>query len=334
MSSYKTRVNQPDRVFLSSNDDVTNIRTAKFDRFELRLATPILDAKRAQLLRATIPNAMVNLPDYALCFWYYRFTVAGGYNQARTLSNLCCVRILPSTYANGSGILPSMPVNQYYPTPQELVNALNLASANDSTTFNPYYQANDITFVWNAVSKKISATGNNASYIYDIAGYGSTVIPTATGITVPTFLYGNSGNTATTVQPQIAQYNLNLRCGYAQPLDFTTGGQPWTQPGGTAMIFDSYPNLVFTQCYFLYSSIVAGSSLGSNGTHNLLSVVPCSSAQLAITNYTALTLNWLTKVPDNIYSIIVEVRDDNNVPVFFPDNGVMNVEVAFSYKDT
>lgn len=328
---FKSRVNQPDRLFLNSSDDVTNVRNARFDRFEIRLATPILDAKRAQLLRATIPNALVNIPDYALCFWYYRLPVSGGFSQPRTLSQLACVRILPSWFANGSGYLSGMPVNSYYATPQDLVNALNLSANNDSTTFNSFYQQGDVAFAYNSVTKKISVTGTNTNYIYDMAGYGSPIVQSASPITVPTYLYGNSGITTTIVQPQIAQYNLNLRCGYAQPNDFTTGGQPWTQVGGTSILFDSFPNLIYTQCYYLYASIVAGSSLGSNNTHNLLSVVPCSSAQLGVTNYTALTLNWLTKVPDNIYSVIIEIRDDNNIPVYLPDNAQINIELALKY---
>ena len=62
-----------------------------------------------------------------------------------------------------------------------------------------------------------------------------------------------------------------------------------------------------------------------------LNYCKCSAAQLGVTNYTALTLNWLTKVPDNIYSVLIEMRDDNNQPVFLPDNGPVNVEIAFKY---
>ena len=123
-----------------------------------------------------------------------------------------------------------------------------------------------------------------------------------------------------------------MRIGYAQPADqVTTSASRYVQLGGNPILMDSYPNLIYTQCFYLYASIVAGSSLGSNGSHNLLSVVPCSAAQLGVTNYTALTLNWLTKVPDNIYSVLIEMRDDNNQPVFLPDNGPVNVEIAFKY---
>ena len=65
---YKTAVNQPDRLFLSSNDDETSILTSTYNRFDVRLRTPVLNAKCAQLLRATIPNASSSIPDYGLFF--------------------------------------------------------------------------------------------------------------------------------------------------------------------------------------------------------------------------------------------------------------------------
>jgi hypothetical protein len=39
-----------------------------YSTFECQLPTPILGACKTQILRATIPNAMVNIPDYALTF--------------------------------------------------------------------------------------------------------------------------------------------------------------------------------------------------------------------------------------------------------------------------
>ena len=321
MTDYKSRVNQPDRLFLSSGDDVVNPLTSRFDRFEIRLATPILDAKRAQLLRATIPNALTNIPDYALCVWYYRG------------STMYCVRLMPSNWVTYNAATYNMPVNSYFTSPADLVTALNLAANNDNTTLNASFGgAGDVSFTYNTTTKKISMTGANTGVYYSLAGYNSPNITSAVlaGIKVPDINYGT--NSVTTQQPSIPQYNLNMRIGYAQPADqVTTSASRYVQLGGNPILMDSYPNLIYTQCFYLYASIVAGSSLGSNGSHNLLSVVPCSAAQLGVTNYTALTLNWLTKVPDNIYSVLIEMRDDNNQPVFVPDNGSVNVEIAFKY---
>ena len=224
-----------------------------------------------------------------------------------------------------------MPANSYYNSPADLVTALNIAAANDGVALNAYYEASDVSFSYNTSTKKISMTGADSSYYYyEPVGYNSPNIAIgAVNTFVPDYTY-TVGNTTTTVQQRVANCNLNLRLGYARPQD-GTGVWAYLQAGGTPIVFDSYPNLIYTQCYYMLSSVVAGSSLGSNNTHNLLSVIPCSSAQLSVTNYTALTLNWLNKVPENVYKISIELRDDNNQLVPLPDNAQVNVEIAFKY---
>ena len=331
---YISRANCPDRIFLSSNDATDNYNTNGFSYFTNTFSPGIVGAKKVLLLRATIPNALVSLPDYSLVFWYYKMAVSGGFNQSRTQANLKCVRILPSTFANGYGQLPNMPINKIYSDPSALASDLNLASANDSATFNPYWAgANDVAFAWNSTTKRMTMTGADASYIYEPAGYYSPNLTGTTTITYPAYTYGNSGDTSTLPQPQIQGVDLNMRCGYSIAKDWTTGGQQFTQIGGVAIVFDSFPNLVYTQAYFVYSSIVAGSGYGSNGTRNLMAVIPNSGATLAITNYSALTITWLKKVSEEIYNIRTEIRDDNNMPVILPDNAIVNLEVALKYDE-
>jgi hypothetical protein len=226
-----------------------------------------------------------------------------------------------------------MPVNSYYTSPTDLAAALTLASANDSITYNSYFGgASDLVFSWNVITKKMSISGANSSLYYEPAGYNSLsqLAITYSNILVPA--YGSSTITGATTQAYIPLYNLNIRCGFTRANTGTVANQ-YCQIGSVAIIGDSYPNLVYTQCYFLYANICAGSSLGSNGTHNLLSVVPSSAGQLAVTNYTALTINMLTKVPQEIYSINISITDDNNQAVVFPDSAVINVELAFKYPD-
>ena len=260
--------------------------------------------------------------------------LGSGYNQARTAANIKAVRIMPSNYVNAAGYLSSMPVNKYYADPSYLVADLNTASNNDSATFNNLYVAGDVSFSYNSTTKKISFTGADPTYIYEPVPYGSpNLVGLGTGILVPYYYYGTSGNLATTPQPQIPQYDLNLRMGYAVAVDWTTGGQPYTQIGGVAITFDSYPLLIYTQCFYVYCSICAGSGYGSNGTRNLMAVIPASAAPLAVNNYTALTVTWLKKVSEEIYNIRTEIRDDNNQPINFPDNAIINFEVALRYDD-
>lgn len=330
IGSFKSRANKPNRVFISSNDGIANENYDNYSTFECQLPTPILGACKTQILRATIPNAMVNIPDYALTFWYFKLATP---TTARATSNLYCVRIMPTNWYAPTSPIANMPVNSYYATPTDLANALNLASANDSATYNVYYGGvNDVAFTWNSVTKKMVLTGLNTGVYYEPAGY-TTLTRLATnfnGILVPAF--GSTTTTGATYQPYIPEYSLNLRAGFARPLNPVIANQ-YCLLGGVGITSDSYPNLVFTQCYYVYANICAGSSLGSNGTHNLLSVVPSSAGQLAVTNYTALTINMLTKVPQEIYNIKISITDDNNVDVVFPDSAVINIELAFKYPD-
>jgi len=86
LSSYKSFIFQPERVSLSSNDDRTNpqastdnslytgghIQSEKFSRFRIKLNKPLLNVKSIQLLSAVIPNAVQNIPDEQVCFFWYK----------------------------------------------------------------------------------------------------------------------------------------------------------------------------------------------------------------------------------------------------------------------
>ena len=329
---YKTAVNQPDRLFLSSNNDDTNPATSNFSRFDIRLRTPVINAKRCQLLRATIPNALVNIPDYALQFWYYKWAVSAGNTAAnRVAANLKCVRIMPTNWAAPGSVFASMPSNKYYATPSDLVVAMNQAAANDNSSCNAYYTANDVAFSYDGSSKKISMTGADSTYYYEPVGYNSANIAIgAVNTFVPDYTYSTA--TTTTYQARVPGINMNLRLGYSQPND-GVGAWKYVQIGGVPIVFDSYPNLIYTQCYYIYSNLVANSTLGSNGSHTILAVIPTSSATLAVTNYTALTVNWLCHVPDSITTASIEIRDDNDQLVPLPDSINVNLEVGFKFDE-
>ena len=98
-------LNQPDRVFISSQDDQsqiissTDVDEQTFSQFNIELTKPLLNVKSIQLVSATIPQGGLSFPDEELVFWYYKGTkaqiTAGTYFVA---SNLHYVRILPSYY--------------------------------------------------------------------------------------------------------------------------------------------------------------------------------------------------------------------------------------------
>jgi len=98
-------LNQPDRVFISSQDDQsqvisqTDVQEQTYSQFSIELTKPLLNVKSVQLISATIPQGGLSIPDEELVFWYYKGTkaqmLAGTYFAS---SNLHYVRILPSYY--------------------------------------------------------------------------------------------------------------------------------------------------------------------------------------------------------------------------------------------
>ena len=74
--------NQPERVCISSDNDISTVQSQDaiteqtFNSFRVAIQRPFLDVKSIQLLRASIPNAVTNIPDTECTFWYYRLPVA------------------------------------------------------------------------------------------------------------------------------------------------------------------------------------------------------------------------------------------------------------------
>ena len=78
----KSAVFQPKRISLNSQDDtniaiandpvVPSLDTYRYNDFTIRLQRPALNAKSIQLLRATMPTPITNIPDDECVFWYYR----------------------------------------------------------------------------------------------------------------------------------------------------------------------------------------------------------------------------------------------------------------------
>lgn len=324
----KSYVNQPDRIFINSSDDITTPYTGYFNIFQANYKTSIVGAERCQLLRATIPTPMPNLPEYCLQFVYAK---KGDDTDPITDANIHVVRILPFGYEPASG---TYAINRYLSSYSDFVNLLNEASANDNATYNPYWAgANDIVFDIDTLSNKINITGADNTKYYQIIGWDSPVYASiVNNITLPP---GIGVNGPPKYPNYVPGYDLNLRVGFAMPSALEgIAASMYATLGGVAINSDSYPNLVRTQCIYLYSNIAVASAMGSNDRHNLLCVIPVNSPQLGVTNYTALTINFLTKVAnDNLQNINIEMLDDANQPYYLPDNAQVNLEIAFKYCD-
>lgn len=339
--SVRSRVNQPERVSLRSDDDTTNTNAPTFSEFQNNLPTAILDAKRCQLIRATIPNAQVSIPNYQLAFWYYRNASNASPPAA---ADLYCVRLFPSWYVDPGtlGFAPS--INKIYNSPTEFVSALNQATVEDDATDNPFWDDNDITFVYDATTNTITFEGATVEY-YSPAGWNDpNVIAAMNGTAAKGIIKYDIGGVKVP-QKFVPGYPLNLRVGYSMSgqcpgkMSVAAASQ-WplanvknTWFTGVPVPVDSYPNLVYTNGVSLLASFITNSSLTSNNYHNLLAVVPVDSVPLGITNYICATSNLLTKISQTIQTVQIQMLDDAGQPYELPDNAQVSLEVSFSYQD-
>lgn len=353
--TVRSRVNQPERVFASSNDDPTQSSLATYSSFRVTFDTPILDSKKVQLLRATIPNALQNIPNYSLVFWYHAGTSATFTPSDATLR---CVRLYPTNWV---GYSTTFTPNRFVSGGSDFVSLLNTAAGagGDLITANPYWHAADVTFSWNSTTNQISWIGNgvDSATHYAAAGWADNFVRAAQqglgsavqgGQTGGVYMNTIGSTTQYTLQPYALGYTLNLRVGFTMsglntsPLLYPfqanakllyANNLNLVKATSAALTADSYPNLVYTGAYTVYSDIVSGCSLGSNKTHNLLAVIPNNAEQLGIAQYTAATLSWLTRLPDTIYAMNFTILDDASQPVPFPDSAVINLELAFHYRE-
>lgn len=388
--AVKSRVNQPERLLIRSDDDTTQSNQSGFFQFQVNLPTPVLDPKRCQIIRTTIPNIQLQIPDYQCVFYYYSLATA---TTTPTFANLRMVRLFPSYYQAPTGLAFTPTKNRYITDPNDLVSLLNtaIAAGGDSAVYNPGWVTGDVTFAYNAITKQISMTGNTANRFYTPAGYSDPLVmaqmsPTvgsawaANTVYAPNTYVQNGGNryitfggsdgtavfntdgvwtqlyqpitcpqynnlAVTFAQPQVAQYPLNLRVGYAMS-GFSRGSQSFAGgnllyanivnvafPTASAIPADSYPDLVYTNHVALYISFLTSSSLTSNNRHNLLAVVPMQTVSLGVNNYIAATSNLLTKLSQTISNVTIEMRDQADQPYLLPDNASIDVEISFSYQD-
>lgn len=74
LKDYHSFVNQPERIQITSQQDISDydpVSFTSFFNFKVRLPRPALNVKSLQLARASIPNAIPNIPDSETVFWYY-----------------------------------------------------------------------------------------------------------------------------------------------------------------------------------------------------------------------------------------------------------------------
>jgi hypothetical protein len=265
-----------------------------------------------------------------------------------TISHLKCVRLYPSYYIPPATFTTYIR-NRFITDPSDFVTLLNQAAgvSGDLATYNPYWTVSDVTFAWDSTLKQITFKGNTASTFYAPVGYADPILATVLNGTATSLItMPNANNISnTTFQPQVAQYTLNLKVGYALSgiarglQSFAAGQAVYADTTNVAYAnavtvpVDSFPNLVYTNTVSIYLSFIAGASLTSNNRHNLLAVVPVQAGSLAVNNYIAATSNLLTRLSQTINNITVELVDDANQPYLLPDSAQVTIEISFSYQD-
>lgn len=168
-------VNTPDRFCLDSYADPEKSASNTYSSFNNNFSTAILNAKQLHLLRATIPNVQLQIPNNQLVFFYYQLASA---TTVPTSANLKAVRLYPSDYVPPASFT-AYTKNYYYNDPSVLVTALNTAasSGGDSATYNTLWAYNtgssgaaDVVFSYSSTTKQITWYGNTSTYYYANAG--------------------------------------------------------------------------------------------------------------------------------------------------------------------
>jgi hypothetical protein len=344
--------NRPDKVTCDAYSDATlenGNANGVYSRFTNRLTTPILNAKGIQLLNANFINPILQLNDAGqLVFYYYRSSTLAG---IRASGNLRCIRLHPSTFVPASGFT-NFVKNKYYNSVSELVADLNAASLStgDSITYNPDFEAGDLTWSYNANTRKISVASTIATiYIAPAAADDPLVLAVQQGTTpfsatdrlkMNGFTSSSTYATAT-LQPFVAGQSMNARLGFA--MTYTTRGLWWgtnSQQGcatatgvpqltSVAIEADANPILIGAQNVNVYCSAIVGSGMDSLNGKNLLATVPLEAPALNVNSYTTSSVEKpALSVSNEIYELTFDMRDDYGSPVPFPPN--YNTEFVIS----
>lgn len=334
-------INRPDKLVADSFSDQTLSNLANggvFNNFNNNLTTPLLNVKGLQLLRANFVNPVLQLNDQSqLTFWYYRTSSATTPNFATT--NLYCVRLHPSWFIPATGFT-AYTRNAYFNNGTELVTALNVAASagGDNVTYNTRWIAGDVTFSYNTATRRISFTGNNATYFYSPAAVDDpNVQALLPGITMNAY-------DAVRTQPFSRNVIMNERLGFS--LGYNNNGRFWNanskkgcasntgvpQANGIATEADAFPIMIGSQNINVYCSVINGSGADSRTRKNLLATIPLENVSQGVCSYTLTSVEQpAMTIASEIYSIQFYFTDDFGEDFFFNANENVNLEMNVFY---
>jgi hypothetical protein len=162
-------VNTPDRLSLDAYADTERNSNAVYSSFNNTLGVAILNAKQLHLLRATIPNIHLQIPDYQLVFFYYNLPDA---STVPNSTHLKAVRLYASDYVPPSGF-STYTKNAFLADPSALATLLTTAGAagGDSVTYNKLWSSADVAFSYSTTTRQITFTGAGSGRYYANAGF-------------------------------------------------------------------------------------------------------------------------------------------------------------------
>ena len=236
--AFHSFTNQPERVCISSDSDISTAQTQDaqpeqtFSSFKVNIVRPFLEVKSIQLLRASIPNAVTNIPDEECTFWYYRLpikafggtisvSIAGvaGYSNATFTSDGGAITPVLSTAAI-SAVIPGVPMAGFVTFVTDITG---LAVGSRVTIAGISPSGYNGTFFINQVSPPNAfnvANGQTGVATLTNARWTTTITDFIDFATTPYTLRASSGSTRGYYNPP------------PTPLTFNDIYPNWTQEGG------------------------------------------------------------------------------------------------------
>ena len=94
---------------------------------------------------------------------------------------------------------------------------------------------------------------------------------------------------------------------------------------------DGYCNLVYSSIISIYTTIVGTSSVDTQRNANLLAMIPMDCGNLGVAMVGNYIDNALTKIQGDLYSIYIELRDENGQPYYLTNNATTTLLIKLSY---
>ena len=205
--SIMNTVNTPDRFSLDAYADPERNANAVYSSFNNNLGVAILNAKQLHLLRTTIPNVKLQIPDYQLVFFYYNLPNA---TTVPNSTHLKAVRLYPSDFVPQAGFT-TFTKNTFFSDPTALAAQLTTAGAagGDSVAYNKLWSSADVSFSYSTTTKQITFVGAGSGRFYANAGFNDPIVSAIvnnTATVIPTSVAGDGTSATYSVPSTIGIY--------------------------------------------------------------------------------------------------------------------------------